>query len=326
MKVLIIDDEATIREFLVDFMKTIGDFEIHTASSGEAALSSFDSDSPNIILLDIHLPECSGLELLRIFKERGGTFEIIIMTGKAQIEDTLTAIKYGAYDFILKPFNDLSMLERAVRRAAETIKLKLQNEELLAQLTQKNLELEVANRRFEKLSITDDLTGLYNMRYMNEFVSREVGRCMRYGRRFSFIVSDLDNLKLINDANGHLAGSRIIQEVGNAIRAATRRSDTVARFGGDEFLIMADEADMPAATSLAERIRQRVELIECTYEGRVLKTTASLGVASFPDNGTDYQELFKMADRMMYKAKNNGKNRVESAAPVVLPACAAETV
>jgi len=184
----------------------------------------------------------------------------------------------------------------------------------------------VANRRFEKLSITDDLTGLYNMRYMNEFVSREVGRCMRYGRRFSFIVSDLDNLKLINDANGHLAGSRIIQEVGNAIRAATRRSDTVARFGGDEFLIMADEADMPAATSLAERIRQRVELIECTYEGRVLKTTASLGVASFPDNGTDYQELFKMADRMMYKAKNNGKNRVESAAPVVLPACAAETV
>ncbi|MFA6033822.1 MAG: diguanylate cyclase, partial [Myxococcota bacterium] len=291
MKVLIIDDEATIREFLVDFMKTIGDFDVQTASNGEAALASFDSDSPNIILLDIHLPEWSGLELLRIFKERGGTFEIIIMTGKAQIEDTLTAIKYGAYDFILKPFNDLSMLERAVRRAAETIKLKLQNEELLAQLTQKNLELEVANRRFEKLSITDDLTGLYNMRYMNEFVSREVSRCMRYGRKFSFIVSDLDNLKVINDANGHLAGSRIIQETGNAIRAATRRTDTVARFGGDEFLIMADEAGISSATSIAERIRQRVESIECNYEGRILKTTASLGVASFPDNGTEYQEL-----------------------------------
>jgi diguanylate cyclase (GGDEF)-like protein len=313
MNVLIIDDEATVRKFLSDFMATISDFTVHTAGDPQEGLALFETTGPNVILLDIHLPKQSGFDLLKTFKERGGTFEVIIMTGNAQVEDTLAAIQHGAYDFILKPFSDLDMLERSIRRAADTVRLKLQNEELLRQLTQKNLELEMVNRKLEKLSITDDLTGLYNMRFMNDFVAKEIERSARYGRAFAFIVLDLDNLKTINDAHGHMAGSRIIQEVGNAIQAMTRRTDTVARFGGDEFLIFADEAGREAGVALAERVRVRIESISLDFDGNPLSTTASLGIAVYPGHGSDYQKLFAMADQAMYRAKANGKNRVEAA-------------
>ena len=304
MNALIIDDEPTIRGFLKDFMATMGDYEVSLAADPAEGMRLFEETNPNVILLDIHLPAQSGFDLLRSFKERGGTFEVIIMTGNAQVEDTLAAIKLGAYDFILKPFVDLDILERSIRRAADTVRLKILNEDLLRQLTQKKLE---------KLSVTDDLTGLFNMRYMNEFVAREIERSARYNRSFAFVVLDLDNLKKINDANGHMAGSRIIQEVGNALRASTRRTDTVARFGGDEFLIFADEADRESAILLAERIRVRIEAIDLLFNERVLKTTASLGVACYPGHGSDYQKLFAMADQAMYQAKANGRNRVEVA-------------
>jgi diguanylate cyclase (GGDEF)-like protein len=313
MNVLIIDDEPTVRGFLSDFMATVGEFKVAAAGDPREGLALFETTSPNVILLDIHMPNQSGFDLLRTFKERGGAFEVIIMTGNAHIEDTLTAIKYGAYDFILKPFSDLDMLERSIRRAADTVRLRLQNEELLRQLTQKNLELEMANRKLEKLSVTDDLTGLFNMRYMNEYVAREIDRSSRYGRAFAFVILDLDNLKAINDAHGHMAGSRMIQEVASAIRSMTRRTDTVARFGGDEFLIFADEAGREAAMALAGRVRAQIEAIRLEFDGAVLKTTASLGVSCFPGDGNDYQKLFAKADEAMYKAKSNGKNRVEVA-------------
>jgi diguanylate cyclase (GGDEF)-like protein len=311
VKVLIIDDERSVRDFLNGYLNTVGDFAVEFAGDAAEATRMFETGEPNIILLDLNLGGKTGLEILKTFTERGGTFEVIVMADNSNLAEALNAMKYGAYDFVFKPFDDMDMLERAVRRAADTVSLKLQNEELLRELTQKNLELEIVNRKLEKLSITDDLTGLFNMRYMNEYAPREIMRCERYKRTFALIVTDLDNLKTINDKNGHIAGSSIIKEAGKAIFGTVRKTDTVARFGGDEFLILADEVGPEMAYSLAERIRANIEAISLDFNGTVLKTTSSVGVACFPIHGTDYQKLFNIADHMMYRAKANGKNRVE---------------
>jgi diguanylate cyclase (GGDEF)-like protein len=138
-------------------------------------------------------------------------------------------------------------------------------------------------------------------------------RCERYGRTFALIITDMDNLKSINDRNGHLAGSGMLREVGKAIASAVRRTDIVARFGGDEFLVLADQVTGETALLLAERIRASVESIEMEFNDRIIRTTTSVGVACYPQHGRDYQELFAEADRMMYKAKTGGKNRVELA-------------
>ncbi len=313
MNTLVIDNEEPVRSFLADFITSMGNFTVNVTADPEEALGLFDTHAPKVILLDVRLPKQSGFELLQNFKERGGAFEVIIITGNAQMEDTLTAFKYGAYDFILKPFKDLTMLERSIRRAADTARLKVENEDFLRQLTQKNHDLELMNQTLEKLSITDELTGLFNMRYMKEFVSKEIERCARYGRTFAFIVLDLDNIKAVNDIYGHMAGRQIIKEVGNAIHAMMRHTDTAARFGGDEFLIFADEAGIEVATTIAERVRTRIETLRIKFEETVLCTTASFGIACYPDHSRDYKTLFAAADKAMYMAKSTGKNRVEVA-------------
>lgn len=233
-----------------------------------------------------------------------------MISGNASLEDAVQAIKYGAYDFILKPFSDLGILEKSILRAMDSVNLKLQNEQLLAQLAQKNYELEELNKRLHSLSVSDDLTGLYNMRFMNEFINKEIMRARRYNRTFAIILLDLDSLKMTNDKYGHLAGSMLIKSVADIIKSMVRKSDTVARFGGDEYIIFADELNLETAKTVGERIRENIQNMKLEFEGNVICTTASIGIACFPDDGDDFKQLFSSADAAMYFAKNNGKNRV----------------
>jgi len=313
MNILIIDSEESVRNFLADLIANMEDFTVNVAADPEEALGIFETCMPNVILLDTYLPRQSGFELLRNFKERGGVFEVIIITEKEQMEDALTAIKYGVNDIIFKPFSDINLLERSIRRAVNTVLLKMQNEKFIQQLAQKNHDLELMNQALEKLSNTDDLTGLFNMRYMKEFITKEIDRCSRYGRKFAFIILDLDNIKAVNDVHGHMAGRRIIKEVGYAIQSVMRKTDTAARFGGDEFLIFAYEAGVKDAITIAERVRNRIETIKINFEETILCTTASFGVACYPNHSSDYETLFTAADKAMYRAKSNGKNKVEVA-------------
>ncbi|MGC9044184.1 MAG: diguanylate cyclase [Myxococcota bacterium] len=311
MKILIIDDEVYVGKFLFDFIKTIDpEIDIKTAERAQDGLKLFDEFSPEVILLDIHLPDGNGIEVLKELKGRGGLFEVLMISGNASLEDAVQAIKYGAYDFLLKPFSDLGILEKSIVRAMDSVNLKIQNEQLLAQLAQKNYELEELNRRLHSLSISDDLTGLYNMRFMNEFINKEIMRARRYNRTFAIILLDLDSLKSANDKYGHLAGSSLIKSVAEVLKNMVRKSDTVARFGGDEYIIFADELNLETARGVGERIRENIERLRVEFEGNYLSTTASVGIACFPDDGEDFKQLFSVADAAMYYAKNNGKNRV----------------
>jgi diguanylate cyclase (GGDEF)-like protein len=175
-------------------------------------------------------------------------------------------------------------------------------------------------RRARELSITDDLTHLYNVRYQNAALRREVARARRYRLPVSFIFLDLDGFKSVNDRHGHLMGSRALVEVGAVLRAVVREIDVVARFGGDEFTVILPQTAAAGARVIAERLRSRIASTRFLQaHGLSVRLTASFGIASYPEHGRTAEELVARSDQAMYAAKDAGRNRVAAARPAPVP-------
>jgi diguanylate cyclase (GGDEF)-like protein len=169
-------------------------------------------------------------------------------------------------------------------------------------------------KRSEALSVTDDLTQLYNSRYLNQVLRREAKRASRSGRPLSLLFLDLDGFKGINDSHGHQAGSRALVEAAAVIRRCARETDVVARFGGDEFAIILPDTGSEGAAAVGDRVRERIS--EHTFlqgYGLTLTLTASVGVATLPDVAASVEELVRAADMAMYQVKDSGKNGVRIA-------------
>lgn len=170
-------------------------------------------------------------------------------------------------------------------------------------------------KRAEALSVTDDLTGLYNSRYMNQVLRRETKRASRSGRPLSLLFIDLDGFKQVNDTHGHLCGSRALVEAAGLIRACARETDVVARFGGDEFAVILPDTGGEGASAVGGRIRRRLaDHCFLAADGLSVGLTASVGVATFPEAAGSAQELVGAADRAMYQVKASGKNGLQAAA------------
>ncbi|RPI49941.1 MAG: sensor domain-containing diguanylate cyclase [Acidobacteria bacterium] len=167
-------------------------------------------------------------------------------------------------------------------------------------------------RRFEDLSVTDDLTSLYNSRYLNQVLRRESKRASRSGRPLSLLFLDLDGFKSVNDRHGHLCGSRALVEAAAVIRGCARETDVPARFGGDEFALVLPDTGSEGAVSVAERVRERIAAHSFlkASDGLDIRLTASVGVATLPDVAASAEELIKAADAAMYRVKDRGKNGV----------------
>jgi diguanylate cyclase (GGDEF)-like protein len=176
------------------------------------------------------------------------------------------------------------------------------------------LDNAIALQKAEALSVTDDLTRLYNSRYLNQALRRETKRASRSGRPLSLLFLDLDGFKTVNDNHGHLAGSKALAETATIIRGCARETDVVARFGGDEFALILPDTGKEGALSVATRIRERVGAAQfLASDGLSLHLTVSIGVATLPDSAGSAEELLKAADAAMYRVKASGKNGIHSA-------------
>jgi len=193
-------------------------------------------------------------------------------------------------------------MQRAVRTLLEPVSMALDNA--------------LALKRAEALSVTDDLTHLYNSRYLNLVLRRETKRASRSGRPLSLLFIDLDGFKGVNDTHGHLFGSRALVEAAGLIRMSARETDVPARFGGDEFAVVLPDTGGEGAFAVGERIRDRVAAHRfLESDGLDVHLTASVGVATLPDAAASADELVAAADKAMYRVKDSGKNGIQAAPP-----------
>jgi diguanylate cyclase (GGDEF)-like protein len=173
------------------------------------------------------------------------------------------------------------------------------------------LDNALALRRAEALSVTDDLTQLYNSRYLNQSLRREVKRAIRSGRPLSLLFVDLDGFKGVNDVHGHLVGSAALVEAAQVIRGSARETDVVARFGGDEFSMILPDTGSEGAAAVAERVRERIAAHSFLVAKSLgIRLTVSVGVATLPETASSAEDLVKTADAAMYRVKATGKNGV----------------
>ncbi len=310
MNILIADDEITIRELVGEILGGEG-HEITLAEDGEDALEKFKRTWHEIVFSDIRMPKMNGIELLGAVKEINANTQFVIMTSHASMANSIDALKLGAFDYILKPFEDLDVVMNAANRAMVNLSGIRRQEYLLSTLTRQNEELDTQGKEFREMAIRDGLTGLFNHSYVQQRLDEEFDRSVRFGRELSVLFMDLDHFKFFNDAHGHQAGDEILQILAGLMTQAVRESDTLARWGGEEFVIVSPETNQEDACTLAERIRKSVagHSFPNAAQQPLGFVSLSIGVAS-RSNGTESPEkLLRFADDAVYCAKDSGRNR-----------------
>jgi diguanylate cyclase (GGDEF)-like protein len=310
---LLIDDNATNLGVLTGYLKGQG-FQLMVARNGKDGLERARLGHPDLILLDVMMPDMDGFETCRRLKADPATQEIgvIFITALQSVEDKVKGFAAGGVDYISKPLQAEEVLARV------STHLKLQAQKHLLQEQNRLLELEITERKrieaeLERLATTDPLTGLYNRRHFFTVAEAEFKKAQRYERLLSAIMLDIDHFKKINDTYGHAVGDQALIFLAQHLRACMRAVDVVARYGGEEFVILLPET--PAETAyqqVAERIRVQLEqAVMPLPEGGDLKFTVSLGIAdnARPAPDATFEHLLKMADEALYVAKDSGRNQ-----------------
>jgi diguanylate cyclase (GGDEF)-like protein len=308
---LVVDDEAHVLEIVATVLSGDG-HHVDTAQSGEEALDLFLKGNYPLMFCDIVLPGMSGIELLKKIKQINADTQIIMMTSQAVLKNAIESLRSDAYDYLLKPFDDLNIISIVAQHAVEKADLIQKNRMLLEDLKMKNEEAKRMNDMLRELAIQDGLTGLCNHRYFQELLISEVERSKRYKHSFSLIFITVDHFLKYNDTNGPSAADQILRAIADLLKQNTRKSNIVARYGLEEFALIMPEITAEAALVFAERIRALVA--DHPFTGRENLPggiiTVSIGVAAFPRDGIDRKSLIDHAGRALLEAKNSGRNKV----------------
>lgn len=294
MKILIVDDSVTVREKLKALIAgALPEAEVLQATNGIDALQLADKHLPDLITMDIQMPEMTGYEALRILqtRERTKTIPVIFLTGTFQeSEDIIRGLELGAVEYVTKPIHDHVFLAR----------LKVM------------LRLKAYQERILMMSLQDPLTECYNRRYLMQRLREEFNRSVRTKAPIAGVMIDLDHFKAINDAYGHDTGDAVLLRAVSALRVTIRTYDVLARYGGEEFFLLLPNTDAASARTIAERMRRIVEQLTVPAGTEVVKFTASFGVAGFAPDGfpKNPETLLKRSDEALYRAKEEGRNRV----------------
>ncbi|MCH8100036.1 MAG: diguanylate cyclase [Proteobacteria bacterium] len=310
MNILVADDEVSIRELVGEILEGDG-YNITLAEDGEDALEKFNLSWHEIVFSDIRMPKMNGIELLTAVKEINENTQFVIMTSHASIENSVDALKKGAFDYIIKPFEDLDIISDVAARAIANLSGIRRQQYLLSTLTRQNQELDHLNKEFREMAIRDGLTGLHNHRYAKERLDSEFDRSARFDRDLAVLFMDLDHFKFYNDAHGHQAGDDILQTLAALMTKNVRESDTLARWGGEEFVVIAPETGPADACKLAERIRKAVESHNFPNAAKqpLGRVSLSIGIAARSSATESAEKLLRFADDATYAAKDGGRNR-----------------
>jgi len=304
-KILVVDDIQLNRKLQKTYLEAAG-YEVVLAEDGIQALKKVEDESPDLILLDIMMPKMNGFQVCRRIKneERLRFIPVIMVTALNEIEDKIKGIDAGADDFICKPFNKLELLAR--------VKSLLRIKHLHDALEFKIKELEAVQETLRQLAVTDGLTELYNYRFFKEQLNQEVARAERHELNVSIAMIDIDYFKHYNDTHGHPAGDIVLKKIAQLLHDNIRRIDVAARYGGEEFALILVESDKQAASFVANKIKNLIEQHQFSFEETQPngKLTISMGVATFPQDGTTPEDLVELADKRLYCAKKDGRNRV----------------
>lgn len=303
-RILVIDGEERIRRLLKQVLESC-DYAVTTKSNGTEALAAHIQRPFPVVITDVEIPDMTGIELLQLIKDRNSFSEVVVMNNQGCLDTAINAIRAGAYDYLIKPFENKEIVCNIAKRALEKHKLHWQNQTLIEALKQHNKALETTNKRLKKLATIDDLTGLHNHRYFQERFRMELNRSKRYPNPFSILFIDLDHFKIYNDTNGHLAGDQLLKTLSALLQRCFRMTDMIARYGGDEFVVLLPETSKAKARFIAANLHKRVSAFpfgDCEkMPGRHI--TVSIGIASYPEDGATPNDLLHQADQMLYRGK-----------------------
>ncbi|MCF8168098.1 MAG: diguanylate cyclase [Rhodoferax sp.] len=289
---LVVDDEKQNRTLLTELLQD--DYQIILAKNGEQALERAQERSPDLILLDVLMPEMDGYAVIRALKASDATrhIPVIFVSALDSARDEELGLELGAVDYIAKPYHP------------PIVRVRVRN----------HLQSVHQRRLLEQLALIDSLTEIPNRRRFAEVYEREWRRCIRSSSPLSLIVVDVDHFKLYNDTYGHAAGDVVLKRVAKAIQSALKRpADFVARYGGEEFVVILPDIDATNGLQVGEKIRLEVENQNIPYPESAAGPHLSVslgGATGIPHQNEVDSQLFAQADHCLYDAKHAGRNRV----------------
>jgi len=289
--ILIAEDDPDYRQILSRRASRMG-LDVHQAANGQEAIDAVNEREFDALVLDLYMPEHTGLEVIDAARKIDPDIQALILTGSASVETAVEALRAGVYDYLTKPLESMTSFELALSRALERRYLVKENKRLFEEI--------------QRLAVTDALTGLYNRHKMQDSLETEVERAKRYSRPLSIIMIDMDKLKALNDSFGHAAGDVALKLVAKSIQRSIRKVDLGTRFGGDEFIVLLPEADRDEAAAVAKRIREAISAVE--FESG--KLSVSMGVVQWHVGFDTSKDFVHAADEAMYLAKRSEGERI----------------
>lgn len=320
-RIVVADDDRLSRELLAGILRAAG-HSVDTVEDGQEAVERVAQGGVDLVLLDVVMPRLSGIEACRLLK--GMTLDsflpVVLVTVRTDTASRVEGLRIGADDYVCKPFEEAELLARV----ATMLRIKRVHEQAVAQ-----------KARFERLSVHDELTGLYNFRFLHTRLNEEFKRAERYHEPFAAILVDIDQLRAVNDVGGRGAGDVAIRRVADGLRRSVRDVDVIARYGGEEFLVVLPSTHFAGSVVVAERIWREVsgrpfemEAARSDTERRPTSPpepgssdprwsegarhlTVSIGVALYPSRDVRTKDaLIRAAEAALSQAKREGGNRI----------------
>lgn len=297
-RIAVVDDDRVTREYVAGLLRGRG-YRVTAVESAQKLLDLHRQGLVDLVLLDVMMEGLSGVDCCRILKTTSPpeTFTpVILVTARNDPESRVEGLRIGADDYVTKPFDERELLARV---------------EAMLRIKRSHDDLSASRDRLQQLAVQDELTGLFNVRYLHSRLLEEFKRAERHRDPLAVAMLDVDHFKTVNDRFGHATGDAVLREVGARLKRAVRDIDVVTRYGGEEFVVLLPSTHLAGALVVADRIARSLREEKFEAAGREFEITASIGLSLFPSRGVQTKEaLLRSADRALYRAKDDGRDRI----------------